>query len=186
MWCGSLRDSSSPRSEATSPTDAARTPDSDMDPIITVITPTTGKPGLDMLISSIEKQTLPGRTFHYLLWDNNRDPAARSPESYNSTSRLSIVTPDGFGRNGLAPGSPLRAVGLMAAMTPWVTFADDDVTWESDHVETMLDAVDNHHWASTLRKIFAPGGGSLVLTALSQLATTRRDGYPMRCAITIA
>jgi hypothetical protein len=157
-----------------------------MDPIITVITPTTGKPGLDTLISSIEKQTLPGRTFHYLLWDNNRDPVTRTPESYNSASRLSIVAPAGFGRNGLAPGSPLRAIGLMAANTPWVTFADDDVTWDPDHVESMLDAVDNRHWASTLRKIFAPGGGSLVLIALSPLATIRRAGCPTRCATTTA
>src|SRR5262245_16205222 len=93
---------------------------------VTIITPTTGKPSLDRLIESIEQQTVSGATFHLLLWDNVRDPAACTPESYNAENRKSIVLPAGFGFNERAPGSALRAVGLMAAMTPWVTFADDD------------------------------------------------------------
>jgi len=40
-----------------------------------------------------------------------------------------------------SPGSPLRAVGLMTAMTAWVTFADDDVRWDDGHVAALAEAL---------------------------------------------
>ena len=83
---------------------------------ITVITPTTGKPSLDRLISSIDTQSPAGKTFHLLLWDQMRDAAAKTPESYNSARRLSVVLPAGLGRNGNAPGSPLPA-GLYCGLS---------------------------------------------------------------------
>ena len=45
---------------------------------ITVITPTTGKPSLDRLIASMDRQT-GGTVFHLLLWDQMRDAAAKPP-----------------------------------------------------------------------------------------------------------
>jgi hypothetical protein len=45
--------------------------------MLTVITPTTGKPALNDLIASVDGQTVAGELFHFLLWDNVRDPAAR-------------------------------------------------------------------------------------------------------------
>ena len=128
---------------------------------ITVITPTTGKPSLDRLVSSIDRQAPGGATFHLLLWDQMRDAAAKAPESYNAARRLSVVLPAGLGRNGNAPGSPLRAVGLMTAMTPWVTFADDDVRWDDDHVAALTDAAQGVRWASTLRTIWTAAGERL-------------------------
>jgi len=149
--------------------------------LVTIITPTTGKPSLDGLLASVEKQTLSERVFHYLLWDNNRDPAAKSPEIYNSASRMSLVLPPGFGRNEMAPGSPLRAVGLMAAATPWVTFADDDVVWESDHLESILHAAENLNWASTLRWIVSPTGQLLGVDRFESVGddSARRVPYEM-------
>jgi hypothetical protein len=128
---------------------------------VTVITPTTGKPSLDVLIGSIDKQTVAGAVFHILLWDHMREPSARSPESYNSATRLNLVLPYGSGRNVNAPGSPLRAIGLMAAVTPWVTFADDDVRWDESHVAALLKALNGAHWASTLRTVWSPSGERL-------------------------
>jgi hypothetical protein len=128
---------------------------------ITIITPTTGKPSLERLIASIDGQARGGATFHLLLWDEVRDVAAKAPESYNSPGRLSLVLPAGFGRNGNAPGSPLRAVGLMIAMTPWVTFADDDVRWDDGHIAALAGALQGVHWASTLRTIWTRAGERL-------------------------
>jgi len=54
----------------------------------------------------------------------------------------------------------LRAVALMAANTTWVTFADDDVVWRPTHAESMLKTVNGHHWAASLRHIYAPGSGT--------------------------
>jgi hypothetical protein len=128
---------------------------------LTVITPTTGKPSLDRLTASIERQAGGGSTFHLLLWDQMRDPTAKAPESYNSERRMSILLPAGLGRNGNAPGSPLRAVGLMTAMTPWVTFADDDVRWDDGHLGALTAAVEGVRWASTLRTIWTSAGERL-------------------------
>ena len=128
---------------------------------VTVITPTTGKPSLDRLTASVDRQAGGGTTFHLLLWDQMRDPAARPPESYNSERRLSVILPAGLGRNGNAPGSPLRAVGLMTAMTPWVTFADDDVHWNDDHLAALAAAAEGVRWASTLRTIWTGAGERL-------------------------
>jgi hypothetical protein len=127
---------------------------------VTVITPTTGRPALDTLVRSIDKQNQASTVFHLLLWDQKRD-TSRAPETYNGPDRLSLVLPDGMGRNGKAPGSPLRAVGLMAANTPWVTFADDDVCWEENHVSAVLNALTGHSWATTLRTIWSPWGERL-------------------------
>ncbi len=123
---------------------------------LTVITPTTGKPSVTRLIESVDKQTIANRIFHLLLWDDVRDAAAPRPDAYDSPGRRAIVLPAGFGRNGAAPGSPLRAVGLVAAQSPWVTFADDDVRWDPDHAEALLAAGERHNWVSTLRRIWSP------------------------------
>jgi hypothetical protein len=145
---------------------------------ITVITPTTGKPSLDILIGSLEKQTVAGATFHILLWDHIRDPSARPPESYNTASRLSLVLPDGFGRNVNAPGSPLRAIGLMTAMTPWVTFADDDVRWDEGHLAALFKALDGVFWASTLRTVWSPAGERLGVDRFESVGDDPSRGVP--------
>lgn len=149
--------------------------------LITVITPTTGKPSLELLIQSIGNQTLSGLVFHYLLWDNCRDPGAKEPNSYNSAERISLVLPPGTGRNVNAPGSPLRAIGLIAASTPWVTFADDDVRWEPDHIESLVDAVKGKNWGSTLRRIWSPTGELLGFDRFESVGDdpSRRVSYEM-------
>jgi hypothetical protein len=125
---------------------------------ITVITPTTGKGSLEDLIVSIDAQTVGPRLLHILLFDDFRSEGAASPESYDGPTRRSLVFPWGLGRNGDAPGSALRSVALMAAPTPWVVFADDDVRWEPDHAQALLECAGTGNWASTLRHVWAPGG----------------------------
>lgn len=128
-------------------------------PSLTVITPTIGRECLDRQIDSIAAQRGDFEIVHLLLWDDYRDPAAKAPESYNSASRFSLIAPPGTGRNEAAPGSILRAIGLIAARTDLVTFADDDVWWEPDHVETLTACLAGGlYWGSSLRKIWAPDG----------------------------
>ena len=124
-------------------------------PSITVITPTTGKPSLSRLIDSLEIQT--ESYWHLLIWDDVRDPRARDPESYRNDTTHSLQLP-GRAVQGAAAGSALRAVGLMAANTPYVTFADDDVWFDKTHFTELLTAIDGHNWAYTMRRIFSPAG----------------------------
>lgn len=128
--------------------------------LITVITPTTGKESLGRLIESIDSQSK-GRVFHLLLWDDKRDSDIK-PETFNSTSRHSIVAPNGSGRNKDAPGSILRAAGLMLARTPWVTFADDDVWWDNNHLDEIAPLMNTCNWLSVLRRIYKPPNCELI------------------------
>jgi hypothetical protein len=121
--------------------------------LLTVITPTTGKRSLFKLMQSIDLQN-DGDIFHLLLWDDKRD-SPLPPDSFNGANRFSMVAPPESGRNVNAPGSLLRALGMIAARTPWVTFADDDVWWEPDHYATLRRLMPAHNWITTFRKIWA-------------------------------
>ena len=128
--------------------------------LLTVITPTIGRDSLQLLIQSLDTQTIADRIFHILLWDETQVGTA-SPESFNAANRYSMVIPWGLGRNGHAPGSSLRSVGLMAANTYWVTFADDDVHWEQNHAELLVRTATNYNWAACLRNIYDSAGNYL-------------------------
>jgi len=136
------------------------------DPLVTIITPTTGNKNLNRLVASVERQLVPW--VHILLWDDKRedeyfypDPLtmrAKSPFDVESKSegciRYSIVL-RGRMVKGLAAGSALRAVGLMAADTPYITFADTDVWYDDNHLESLIKAINNKEWAYCIRKVWA-------------------------------
>jgi len=144
-----------------------------MHPIVTVITPTTGKESLYDLIQSLHKQTVPH--VHLMLWDNKREgdylyPNANGqvckPEALNDEGDIrtgqSIVIPDSMVQ-GHAAGSALRAVGLMIARTKYVTFADDDIWFDESHLETMVNALEktNNQWVYCKRRIWTSDGEEL-------------------------
>jgi len=130
-------------------------------PLVTVVTPTTGSPSLCRLVESMNQQTVPW--VHILLWDDKKwdSIAAVYPievdrfevDMPNGCDRYSIEIPGSFIK-GQACGSALRAVGLMAANTPYVTFADSDVWMEPDHLSSLVEAMDCREWAYSVRKIW--------------------------------
>ena len=140
-------------------------------PIITVITPTTGKDSLKKLINSLDNQSVP--FVHILLWDDKREGAYLYPDpktfvvadpfkveiSREGAVRYSIVVPGNFVK-GSASGSALRAIGLMAANTEYVTFADDDVWYDLNHLENMLSVIQSEkkEWVYCRRKIWTAKG----------------------------
>jgi len=136
------------------------------DPLVTIITPTTGNKNLNRLIASVERQSVP--YVHLLLWDDVRegeyfypDPSTmkvRSPLGVESKSEWSIrysIVLRGKMVRGVAAGSALRAVGLMAADTPYITFADTDVWYDDNHLESLIKAIEDKEWAYCVRKIWA-------------------------------
>ena len=128
---------------------------------ITIITPTTGKDGLFKLIESLDRQ--PVSFNHILLWDDKRDGDylypkphtldVKDPYELNSNNRYSIVIPGSFVQSE-ASGSSLRAIGLMVAQTPYVTFLDDDCWCENNHLENLLGIIGDKNWAYCRRKIW--------------------------------
>lgn len=138
-------------------------------PQITVITPTTGKDGLFKLIESLKCQSV--SYVHIVLMDAKRegkflypDPKTMfvmAPNDLNSSDlkgadgsyRYNITIPCSFVQ-GQAYGSALRALGIMAATTPYITFADDDVWYEKNHLENLLKTVNGKNWAFCKRKVW--------------------------------
>ena len=142
-------------------------------PEITIITPTTGKDSLSRLTNSLRYQR--ASFVHLLLWDDKREGEFLYPDSDNygitqpeELDYVATYMKDGecysqVGHNivlpgnlvsGKAYGSALRAVGLMAANTPYVTFSDDDVWYDENHLAEMLKAVRGKKWARTIRRIW--------------------------------
>lgn len=134
--------------------------------MITVITPTTGKESLLNTIMSLKNQKTTFKIKHIILWDNKRDGNFLFPNSNNavgspydlqiSTQNYScdcIVLNEDFVQ-GVAAGSALRAVGLMAVNTDLVTFMDDDVMWDSNHLESILESINDKEWVFCKRRIW--------------------------------
>lgn len=122
-----------------------------MNPIVTIITPTTGKNSLHKLIDSIKKQNI--SVHHILLWDDKRE--GQYIEKYKQNNYiLDSLNISGKSVQGIAYGSMLRSIGLMAAQTEYVTFADDDVFWDEGHLKTMLFSLQDKNWVFCKRKIY--------------------------------
>lgn len=134
-------------------------------PEVTIITPTTGKDTLFRLIETITRQNL--QVVHMLLWDDVREdrfangeftPEKLDKKEYNDLYGYTVnnIVLKGKRVNGMAKGSALRAVGLMAANTEYVTFADDDIMWEDGHLLSLLEKVESEkkNWGFCKRKIW--------------------------------
>lgn len=138
-------------------------------PFITIITPTTGKDGLFKLSKSLKSQSVP--YIHMLLWDDKREDKFLYPDP-NTLKTMDPNDMDDEGEMGCtqslvlkgnivqgpASGSALRAIGLMAAQTPLITFADDDVWYEENHLSSLVEASKDKKWAYCVRKIWSPKG----------------------------
>jgi glycosyltransferase involved in cell wall biosynthesis len=128
---------------------------------LTIITPTTGRKSLFNSITSINTQNFDSYE-HILLWDDKREDdflqKGSNPHLFdinrNEISRYSIVLP-GCYTNKNATGSALRAIGLMAAKGDYITFMDDDIMWENNHISTMMEAIKDKNWAFCRRKIWS-------------------------------
>jgi hypothetical protein len=142
------------------------------EPQITIITPTTGRDSLERLQWSLMKQKV--AYVHLTLWDDKREGDYFYPDAdYDVAQPFDSDQETSYGANGElyrqishsievngnlvhghAYGSALRAVGLMAANTPYVTFADDDVWYDENHLEEMLKAIQGKSWACTRRRVW--------------------------------
>lgn len=144
--------------------------------MITVVTPTTGKPSLSRLIESLRRQTVP--YCHLLFWDDVRDKGAPEPSTYNDEKTWSICL-RGRTVRGRAAGSALRSVGLMAADTEYVTFADDDVWFEENHFASLMAAISGKNWAFTLRKVYGASGDFIGVDRFESIGDESRRPYKM-------
>ncbi len=157
---------------------------------ITIITPTTGKKSLKKLIDSVDAQGVP--FVHILLWDEKREDDYLYPDSETclvknphdlshyppNCKRFSIITPYPLVK-GMAYGSALRAVGLMAAQTPFVTFADDDVWYDPNHLKNLLElAQGDEKWGFCHRKVYDPNKELIGVDNFESVGDTEKRKVP--------
>ena len=125
-----------------------------MNPLITIITPTIGRESIFKLIDSIDYQDTNKMVRHLIITDDGtkfKDDI--KPE--NSKHRNIINIPGNLGK---PYGTNLRAIALMTVDTPWVGFADDDVWWDSSHIEIIEDIIKrpNVEWGAVRRTVHNP------------------------------
>tara|TARA_R110000824_G_scaffold8450_3_gene38464 strand:+ start:121 stop:831 length:711 start_codon:yes stop_codon:yes gene_type:complete len=135
------------------------------EPAVTIITPTTGKHSLYFLIDSIKKQGVP--VHHLLLWDDFRQDefmTNKKPSDLlgleDDLYLLNNIEIKASTVQGMAKGSALRAIGLMAAQTEFVCFADDDIAFEEDHLISLMELIHKEQtsWGYCKRKIWSKTG----------------------------
>jgi len=135
--------------------------------VVSIITPTTGKKSLYRLIDSIRKQNVPYE--HILLWDDKRegdflypdhDLKTKNPYDMEDQNTTCLVF-KGSMVYGKAYGSALRSIGLLSARGDYVTFADDDIYWDDNHLQSMLASLNNREWAYCRRKIYDQAGNCI-------------------------
>lgn len=120
---------------------------------VAVITATTGRDTLRQTIESVAAQTYPCN--HYVIVDGNDD--VQFTDAYKGEV---VYLPRRTGGNGMMNGAIL-AMAAYLATEDYLCFCDDDNWFASDHVESLVKALEekNAAYAYSLRKLCNPDGG---------------------------
>jgi glycosyltransferase involved in cell wall biosynthesis len=124
-----------------------------MNPLVTVITPTTGTEFLGQAIDSVLAQTY--KPIEYIIvidgWKN--EAAAREIIGNAHKHAHVIVLPFPTGMNGYN-GHRIYGAMNFIARGQYVSFLDEDNFYEPNHIESLVATIKpEHKWAYSLRKI---------------------------------
>lgn len=125
-----------------------------MGALISVITSVRNKENLNQLIESVKLQKIATR--HILLFpkniNNQEEFKILETEIDNYSSNCMFIKEDE--ENISNKESYLKSIGLITANTDYVTFADDNIIWEENHLITMLDLIQNNKWVVCKKRIW--------------------------------
>lgn len=121
-------------------------------PLVTVITPTLGKPHLHLAIESVQRQTYPN--IQHLVVGDGVDVPWALPESVDFLRLPYNVGADRFN------GHRIYGACTYLAQGDYVCFLDDDNWFDDDHVESLMRVIleQGNVWACSLRKIIDQDG----------------------------
>jgi len=124
-----------------------------MKPLITIITPTTGNPHLAKAVKSVEEQTY--ENIQYLVVVDGKERLAKTHEilsSINCKRYETIVLPQATGYDQY---NGHRIYGAMTYLSEgeFLCFLDEDNWYDSNHIESLVEAVNGKMWSYSLRKI---------------------------------
>lgn len=129
-----------------------------MNPLITVITPTTGSDQVSDAIKSIENQTY-SNIQHLVVVDGVDKYGSKSAEILDQHKKITRVTLPY--NTGYDQYNGHRIYGAMTyiAQGEYLCFLDQDNWFENNHIETLVDVIKNgNQWAYSLRKIVDQSG----------------------------
>ena len=124
-----------------------------MKPLITVITPTTGNPHLAKAIKSVEEQTY--ENIQYLVVVDGKQRVKNTHDvlsTLNCKRYETIILPQATGYDQY---NGHRIYGAMTYISEgeFLCFLDEDNWYEPNHIESLVEAVQEKTWAYSLRKI---------------------------------
>ena len=136
-----------------------------MNPLITVITPTTGASSLYDAIESVRKQTQENIS-HLIVIDGKKafDNATKIIEQFPATdNKLKVCfLPDNVGSNGFY-GHRVYAAFTHLVNTKYVMYLDQDCSFAENHIETCIKTIEKNNldWCYSLRMIMDKEGSFL-------------------------
>jgi hypothetical protein len=132
-----------------------------VDPLVTVITPTTGNPLLEAALESVARQTYQPIQHLVIIDGSERSSAATRLIWTRSIDVIELPYPtglDGFQGHRIYGAAPYLARGDL------ICFLDEDNWMDEIHVESLVDVLrKGHQWAFSLRKIVDQEGKFICL-----------------------
>lgn len=103
-----------------------------MTELVTVITPTVGRPSLKRALDSVANQTVSAR--HIVVLDRpEKEGEVRAMLKDTAAERVHLVITQG----GVGPAAA-RNIAVLAVRTPWLSYLDDDDWYEPIHLAGLL------------------------------------------------
>jgi len=126
-------------------------------PLVTIITPTTGSKFLSQVIESVQDQTYKNIQ-HLVVVDGPSDSACGILSEYLAIPNIDILKlPYNTGHDQYN-GHRIYGASTFLAKGDYFIFLDEDNWLEPNHVQALVDSIGDNSWAYTLRKIVNQDG----------------------------
>lgn len=120
-----------------------------MNPLITVITPTTGAKCLVDALNSVQKQTY-DNIQHLVVVDGPHPSAHTILSEYPNIDKIFLPYATGTDRFN---GHRIYGASVYFVKGDYVCFLDEDNWYDENHIESLVETVGNDPWGFSLRKI---------------------------------
>ena len=131
-----------------------------MNPLITVITPTTGAECVRQALDSVKNQTYKNIQ-HLVVVDGDHPKANPILQEYTSIDLIKLPYATGKDQYN---GHRIYGAMTYLAKGDFLCFLDEDNWYEENHIETLVDVLrKGNDWAYSFRKVFDKNGKFLLL-----------------------
>jgi glycosyltransferase involved in cell wall biosynthesis len=118
-------------------------------PLVTIITPTTGTKHLEHCVDSVANQSY--KNIQHLIVVDGKEHRKKAEQQIHSDADV-LVLPYNTGHDQYN-GHRIYGASTFLAKGAYYIFLDEDNWLEPNHVESLVNSIDNNGWAYTLRKI---------------------------------